>query len=88
MNYTNYTWNGPFKLIDVTEDQRMVYLHTDKGRRQMSKGKYGNMAQQKLVKARGLIGTNIRIRTSQNTAKWAPETWFSDVEPYLESIHG
>ena len=83
-NYTNYTWNGPFKLIDVTEDQRMVYLHTDKGRRQMSKREYGNSAQQKLVKARGLIGTNIRIRTSQNTNDWDPKTWFSDVEPYIE----
>ena len=83
MNYKNFEWSKePFKLIDVTEDQKMVYIHTDKGIRQMSKGKYKNMAQQKLVKARGLIGTNIRIRTSQNTKRWDPNTWFSDVEPY------
>ena len=77
-----YKWNGPFKLIDVEEDQSMVYLLTDKGQRQMSKGKYLGTAQRILVKARSLIGTKINIRTSQNTAKWDPNTWFCDVEPY------
>lgn len=66
------------KLLNVSRDQRYLYIHTDEGDRKQSLSWRG--VEQLEKKCRSLIGQEIRHSTS---GSWDKDVWFQDVIPVL-----
>lgn len=64
------------KLLNVSRDQRYLYIHTDEGDRKQSLSWRG--VEQLEKKCRSLIGQEIRHSTS---GSWDKDVWFQDVTP-------
>lgn len=80
-----FVWSPVMKLESVSESERYVFLHFGDRRVQMSKGAYGSSATEARARAHALVGKNVKYRTSQNTAKWPADVWWSDVEAATEA---
>lgn len=67
-------------LSNVTKDYSYVWITNTAGeRRKMSLSKFKESAEAVYSKALKLIGKEVRIQTSQNTADWETSVWFSDI---------
>lgn len=67
-------------LSNVNKDYSFVWITNNKGdRRKMSITKYKESAEVVFAKAQTLIGKEVSILTSQNTADWSTSLWFSDI---------
>ena len=67
-------------LSNVTKDERVVKItNTSNQSLVMSRSKYQESADRVFSKAQGLIGKEVRVQTSQNTANWSTSEWFSDI---------
>lgn len=76
-----YLWNDFGVLIDVVEDEKIVtVINSESQIRKMAVYRYHGSARNVAHKARKLIGYYVTLRTSQNTDKWSPDVWFSDIE--------
>lgn len=64
------------KLLDVSRDQKYLYIHTDEGARKQSLSWDG--VDQLEMKCRSLIGQEISCSTS---GAWNKNVWFQDVSP-------
>ncbi|MBD1389524.1 hypothetical protein IC617_08795 [Neiella sp. HB171785] len=77
---SGYKWNHFGILSQVSEDEKYIYIKNLEGKSlKMSRSSYRESADQVLQQAYGLIGSSIEARTSQNTAKWSEDVWFSAV---------
>ncbi|MFM5226556.1 hypothetical protein ACET93_15440 [Aeromonas veronii] len=75
-----YVWSNFGVLANVRADTRMVIITNKTGStRQMSIVKYKESAEAVYHKCFPLIGQSVDIQTSQNTAEWSPQVWFSDI---------
>lgn len=62
------------------EDESYYYIYNSEGDwRIIHKGKYASSLPYIMKKVALLRGKPVRIRTSQNTADWSPDEWFSDI---------
>lgn len=67
-------------LKDVTiNDQVIEITNTSNQRLVMSRIKYKDSADRVYSKAQNLIGKDVKVQTSQNTANWSASEWFSDI---------
>lgn len=66
------------KLLNVSQDQKYLYIHTDKGARKQSLSWPG--IEQLEKKCRSLIGQEIHHSTS---GAWNKDVWFQDVMPMM-----
>jgi predicted transcriptional regulator len=58
----------------------MIYIVNSQGLKlKMSVAKYKATAKRVKQQAKSLIGSNVRVRTSKNTANWSSAEWFSDI---------
>lgn len=77
----SYQWNKFGKLEDVALGEKYVILINENNKyKKMARYTYKESAVEVYQKAKKLIGVEITLRTSQNTAKWPPEIWFSEIE--------
>ncbi|HGE8266095.1 TPA: hypothetical protein ACGD2I_000492 [Aeromonas hydrophila] len=77
---SGYVWKQFGILAKVSADGQMVTITNEAGStRQMSMLAYKESAEAVYHKCFPLIGQAVNIQTSQNTAKWNPLIWFSDV---------
>ncbi|WP_314923826.1 hypothetical protein [Aeromonas piscicola] len=75
-----YFWSNFGVLANVSADKRMLIITNETGStRQMSIVKYKESAEAVYHKCFPLIGQSVDIQTSQNTAEWSPQEWFSDI---------
>ena len=79
---THFVWSPEAKeLKQVTSGPTAVSLiFADDTSVKMSKRKYKHLADAMYTKAQKMIGKSVFYRTSQNTAKWEPSAWFSDIK--------
>ncbi|MCH7369871.1 hypothetical protein [Aeromonas sp. MR16] len=81
---SGYVWTHFGVLAKVSADDRMVAITNEAGStRKMSILKYKESAVAICRRCFLLIGHPIDIQTSQNTAEWCTEEWFSDICPSL-----
>lgn len=74
-------WNKFGVLAGVCEnDDYFFVVNTEAQARKIAKGPYKQSAVDVAQTAKSMIGYKVRLRTSQNTAKWSPEVWFSAIE--------
>jgi hypothetical protein len=67
-------------LSSVKKDDSFVWITNTNGEsRKMSLGKYQESAEVVYAKAKTLVGQEVNILTSQNTAEWSTSEWFSDI---------
>ena len=77
-----YAYTDFGTLADVENDGFNVWItNTNGDRRKMSVRKYQESATRVYNQAQRLIGQEVRIQTSQNTANWSTSEWFSDIAP-------
>ncbi|MNU00286.1 hypothetical protein D3C72_2433720 [compost metagenome] len=77
---SGYVWTHFGVLAKVSADDRMVIITSQAGStRKMSIEKYKENSAVVYHKCFRLIGQAVDIQTSQNTAKWDPLVWFSDI---------
>lgn len=77
---SGYVWTHFGVLTKVSADNRMVTITNKAGStRQMSMVAYKESAEVVYHKSFSLIGQAVDIQTSQNTAEWNPQVWFSDI---------
>ncbi len=77
---SGYVWAHFGDLAKVSADVRVVTITNETGStRQMSIVKYKESAEAVYHKCFPLIGQSVDIQTSQNTAEWSPQVWFSDI---------
>ncbi|WP_028764020.1 hypothetical protein [Shewanella colwelliana] len=76
----NFVWNdfGTLSAVDKT-DKLVTVTNSDGEARKMSVAKYKESALAVHQKAQSLIGKQVTIRTSQNTADWSTQVWFSEI---------
>lgn len=75
-----YVRNDFGTLSNVKRDNSFVWIiNSDGDMRKMSISKYKESAEEVYAKAQTLVGKEVRIRTSQNTADWNESEWFSDI---------
>jgi hypothetical protein len=75
-----YVRNDFGTLVDVRKNQYYVIITNENGNeRKMSISKYQENAERTFLKAQSLVGKNVSILTSQNTADWSESVWFSDI---------
>lgn len=67
-------------LKNVTKNDRVVEItNTNNQSLVMSRSKYQESADRVYTKAQSLIGKEVRVQTSQNSANWSTSEWFSDI---------
>lgn len=77
---SGWFWTHFGVLAKVSADNRMVIITSETGStRQMSIKKYKESTEAVYHKCFPLIGQPVDIQTSQNTAEWNPQVWFSDI---------
>ncbi|RAZ62653.1 hypothetical protein [Enterobacter cloacae] len=77
----SYQWNKFGKLEDVALGEKYVILmNGDNKYKKMARYTYKERALEVYQKAKKLIGIEVTLRTSQNTAEWPPEIWFSEIK--------
>lgn len=75
-----YVRNDFGTLSNVKKDYSFVRItNTNGDERKMSLKKYQDSAEEVYLKAQKLIGKEVSILTSQNTADWSSSEWFSDI---------
>lgn len=76
----NFVWNdfGTLSAVDKT-DKLVTVTNSDGEARKMSVAKYKESALAVHQKAQSLIGKQVTIRTSKNTADWSTQVWFSEI---------
>lgn len=75
-----YVRNDFGTLSNVKKDHSIVLItNTNGDKRKMSLSKYQESAEAVYLKAQNLIGKEVSILTSQNTANWSSSDWFSDI---------
>jgi hypothetical protein len=80
MKNVHFEWNNFGLLTEVTCDDKMIYIVNSQGLKlKMSVAKYKATAERVKQQAKSLIGSNVRVRTSKNTANWSSAEWFSDI---------
>ncbi|RLQ18786.1 hypothetical protein AYK60_01555 [Vibrio sp. SBT000027] len=76
-----YVWNNFGILKDVAVGENyLIVTNSEHQYRKMAMHTYKGTCVDVERKAKQLIGKSVRVRTSQNTDKWPPEIWFSDIE--------
>ncbi|MGB1262995.1 MAG: hypothetical protein ACPG52_08815 [Cognaticolwellia sp.] len=77
----SYQWNKFGKLEDVALGEKYVILMSEDNKyKKMARYTYKDSAMEVYQKAKNLIGIEVTLRTSQNTAEWPPEIWFSEIK--------
>lgn len=77
----NFVWNDFGVLSDVSKSDTMVFVRNSQGeQRKMSITNYKDSAFEVFEKALSLKGKSVQLRTSQNTADWRTDEWFSGIE--------
>jgi hypothetical protein len=67
-------------LKNVTKNDRVVEItNTNNQSLIMSRSKFKESADRVYSIAQSLIGKEVRVQTSQNTANWSASEWFSDI---------
>jgi hypothetical protein len=67
-------------LSNVKKDNSFVWItNTNGDTRKMSLSKYKESAEEVYSIAQTLVGKEVSILTSQNTADWSTSEWFSDI---------
>lgn len=75
-----YERNDFGTLSSVKKNQSFVVItNTDGDERKMSVNKYKESAERVYSKAQNLVGREVSVLTSQNTADWSASEWFSDI---------
>jgi hypothetical protein len=77
MGYVNNKF-GTLKSAELS-GSFVIITNTDGESRKMSRTKYQESADEVYSRAQSLIGEQVSIRTSQNTANWNSDEWFSDI---------
>ncbi|PST98685.1 resolvase/integrase Bin [Photobacterium gaetbulicola] len=81
LDMDNFVWNDFGILSDVSKSDTMVFVCNSRGeQRKMSITKYKDSAFEVFEKAQSLKGKPVQLRTSQNTAGWSTNEWFSGIE--------
>lgn len=75
-----YVRNDFGTLSNVKKDHSYVLITNTNGDiRKMSLEKYKESAEAVYFKALKLVGKEVGLLTSQNTANWSDSEWFSDI---------
>ncbi len=76
-----FSWNNFGVLARQSEDDLYLYIHNQNGgSRKIRKDKYEARLPNLRQKIQTLIGQPIIFCTSQNTADWTENKWFSDID--------
>ncbi|MPW37298.1 hypothetical protein [Vibrio sp. B1Z05] len=76
-----YIWTNFGMISDVAQGEKFIIVTNSQHQfRKMAIYTYKENAVEVHRKAKLLIGKQVKLRTSQNTDKWPPEIWFSDIE--------
>ena len=75
-----FVWNDFGTLKGTHMCDKYLYVKNEKGDvLRMSLKRYKESALSVHESAKSLVGKKVRVRTSQNTAKWDTCEWFSDI---------
>jgi hypothetical protein len=76
-----FVWNEFGTLKDVRKSPSLVIIENEQGDiLKMSIKKYKESALKVYEKSKPLIGKSVIVRTSQNTADWSTQEWFSEIK--------
>ena len=74
----NFIWTKFGKLSGVHGEEQL-HIVNENGEERIMSEKYRGMIPKVKSKAEQLIGKSVEFRTSQNTAEWSTNKYFSDI---------
>ena len=83
----SFVWNRFGILANSRENRTYLYIvNQNEEERKISTSAYSGSIPELKKKIEALKGKPVSVRTSQNTAKWPPNKWFSDIKEHSEEI--